>query len=444
MCHRLVRSARCSHDEEDRRAMQGKRVGWAVLWCATSALASAQVGPELEQRLQQVERDNLELRRRLDAVADELERETLGDLIAPLGASTSGLGPASSKVYGSSGGVSIGGYGEALFKERQGGGRDEADALRSVLYVGYKFDPDWVFNSEIEFEHGVAADGADGEVAVEFAYLDGRVCDSLSVRSGLVLIPMGLVNERHEPTTFPSANRPWVERVILPATWRELGLGAWGQTGSLDWRAYVVNGMDAAGFSAGGVRGGRQNGSEALAEDLAAVARIDWLAGESLTLGGSAYFGDSGQEQFSTDVSTAIAEAHAHFAWRALTLKCLYAQSELHGVAALNNALGLVGPDSIGERMRGGYFEASFDVLSAFDSDARRSLEPFVRLERYDTQASVPGGFASDPQNDVEVVSFGIAYRPNDHIVFKLDFNDFDNGAHDAADQLDLALGFTF
>ncbi|MBM3986988.1 MAG: porin [Planctomycetes bacterium] len=422
----------------------GNALGLAV---ALVPLASAQAPQQgeltLEQRIARLEARNGELERQLGVVADELEEQELGSVLQPLGPGVSGMGPAASKVYQSPGGVSLGGYGEALFTNFQGES-DEADALRTVLYVGYKFDDDWLFNSEIEFEHGEAGDDLDGKVAVEFAYLDGRLSSALNVRTGLLLVPMGFVNERHEPTTFLSTYRPFVERVILPATWREVGAGLWGSAGSVDWRAYIINGMDADGFSAKGLRAGRQNGSEALAEDFAAVARADWHALEGLDLSGSVYWGNSGQDGNGVDVPTLIWEAHAEARWRSFALRALYAQTDLGDVTALNNQLGLAGAGSVGEELYGGYLEVACDVLALSGVDSKRSLEPFVRYEAYDTQAKVPTGFAADPQNDVDVLTMGVVYRPTDAIVFKLDYSDFDNQANNAVDRLTLGMGFVF
>ncbi len=424
-----------------------------TLLCAASALAAQvpqatgtapaalQGGSSQDGRLAELERKNAELERRIAVLAGEVERTELGDVVGPLADSVSGLGPAASKVYAAEGGVSLGGYGEAIFKDFQGGD-DEIDALRTVLYVGYEFDDRWLFNSELEFEH--ASTGADGEVSVEFAYLDGRFTDAANVRAGLLLVPMGIVNERHEPTTFPSANRPFVERFVLPTTWRELGLGAWGEAGDFSYRTYLIDGLDASGFSAGGIRGGRQNGSEALAEDFAWVGRVDWHGLEGLTIGASAYHGGSGQSQFGADVDTTIVEAHAEWRWRALALRGLVARAELDDVEELNAALGFTGAESVGESIEGAYVEIAYDLLAGSGAGSRAALEPFVRFETYDTQADVPSGFSSDPANDVEVTTFGIAYRPNDHVVFKIDFNDFDDGAGTAVDQLDAALGFAF
>jgi len=427
-------------------------MNWTRTLYATSAIAVAiapqaraapQAGLTLEQRIARLEARNGELERQLGVVADELEEQQLGSVLQPLGPGVSGMGPAASKVYQSPGGVSLGGYGEALFTNFQGAS-DEADALRTVLYVGYKFDDDWLFNSEIEFEHGEAGDGQDGKVAVEFAYLDGRLSPALNVRTGLLLVPLGFVNERHEPTTFLSTYRPLVERVILPATWREVGAGLWGSAGAVDWRAYVINGMNAGDFDAQGLRAGRQNGSEALAEDVAVVARADWHALEGVDFSCAAYWGDSGQDMVGVKAQTLTWEVHAEARWRSFAFRALYAQTKLDDVAELNNALGLTGADSVGEELFGGYVEVACDVVALSGADSKRSLEPFLRYEAYDTQAKVPGGFAADPENDIDVLTMGIVYRPTDAIVFKLDYSDFDNQANNAIDRLTLGMGFVF
>src|SRR5690606_5504586 len=117
---------------------------------------------------------------------------------------------------------------------------------------------------EIEFEH--ASTGQGGEVSVEFAYLDYLATPHLGVRAGMVLVPMGFVNELHEPTTFLGTTRPLTESTIIPTTWRENGAGVFGDIGDFSYRAYVINGLDAVGggssraggFSAAGLRGGRQ------------------------------------------------------------------------------------------------------------------------------------------------------------------------------------------
>jgi hypothetical protein len=418
-----------------------------ALLAALALGRGARAQQELLPRLEALEKQNAELEARLSALADEQEYLGLGGLVPPPGESRYGLGPSASKVYAVEEGLSLGGYGEALYERRNGDVADELDLLRAVLYVGYRFDEHWVLNSEIEFEH------AGEEVGVEFATLDYLWQECLNLRLGLLLVPMGFVNELHEPPTFLTARRSEVERRILPTTWRENGIGAFGDIGPLSYRAYVINGFDAAGFGAAGLRGGRQNGSEALAEDLALVGRLDWTATPGLLAGGSLYHGDAGQEQTLAagpmgnppggalgDTETMIAELHAEWRAHGLWARGLVAWAELDDVAQLNAAKGLSGSSSVGEELEGYYVEAGYDVLTLFSESGGHSLSPYVRYEAVDTQAEVPGGFASDPANDFDLVTVGLNWRPRSNLVFKAEYQDFQR----SEDGFNLAMGLSF
>lgn len=378
-----------------------------------------------------------ELERRLDLIAAEIERLKIGEAARISGSadeSEHGLGPAASKIYRAERGISIGGYGELLYQSPEEG-EAEFDLLRAVLYFGYKFDDRWLFNSEIEYEH------AGEEVGVEFAYLDYLWRPQANVRAGLLLVPMGFINELHEPTTFLGANRPISERIIIPATWRENGFGLFGEAGPLSYRTYVVAGLDASGFTAGGLRGGRQEGIESSAEDLAWVGRLDYSGLPGLLVGGSAYVGDSGQGS-DLGVGTQILEGHLEWKWRGLELRALAVQAELDDVAELNDELGLSGNQSVGERLTGQYLQVGYDVLAGRGGD--QAFIPFGRWETYNTQDEVPRGFSADPANDVEVLTLGFSYKPIDQIVVKVDHQSFDNEAGTGKDQFNVLLGWIF
>ena len=399
--------------------------------------------------------DTAELERRIELVAAEIEKLRLGEAAVEADESRHGLGPAASKVYRKDRGVSFGGYGELLYQNFSGtrddgaasGRTDELDLLRAVLYVGYKWNDRWLFNSELEVEH--AADDKSGEVAMEFAYVDRMFRPEINARAGLLLVPMGLINELHEPTVFLGARRPGVENAILPTTWRENGIGVFGDVGPVTYRSYVVTGFDARGFTAAGLRGGRQKGSRSKAEDFAWVGRADWTAVPGLLVGGSAYFGGAGQGLRGDDgrelsVDATILEAHADWKWRGLVFRALAVEAELDDVADLNQALDLVGDQSIGEQLGGGYLELGYDLMPLFSADDQRSLVPYARWERYDTQAEVPTGFERNPANDVEVVTLGVAWKPLAQLVMKADWQDVDNGAGTGVDQFNVALGYVF
>ena len=381
-----------------------------------------------------------ELHRRIDLLSQQLETQDFASQgIAALDAPRSfGVSPTAARVYDSDGSVSIGGYGEAFYQNRAGSG-DNADSLRSVLYVGKRLGDSFVFNSEFEFEHGGTSGG--GSTSAEFAYLDWLMRPEFNLRAGLLLVPMGIVNEMHEPTTFLPTQRPEVETRILPSTWRGNGVGAYGDLGPISYTTYIMNGFDAAGFSAQGLRGGRQKGSRALAEDLAIVVAADYTEKPGLVVGGSVYVGDSGQGQSALgDAGTQIAEAHVDYRRGGLRVRGLYAMAELDDVAQLNAGLGLAGSDSVGEELEGGYVELGYDVLAIVSEETRQSLSPFVRYEMFDTQAAVPAGFTSDVANDETIVTFGLSYQPTSSVVFKLDYEDRDRGI----DRWHASVGYVF
>jgi len=397
-----------------------------------------------------------ELERRLEVLAAEIERLQIGEAAAEATESQFGLGPAASKIYRTGRGLSIGGYGELLYEgfdaQRDDGaesGRvDQTDLLRGIVYFGYKWNDRWLLNTEIEYEH--ASTGEGGEVSMEFAYVDFLWRPELGFRGGLLLIPMGFLNELHEPTVFLGAKRPLVETSIIPTTWRETGLGVFGGAGPLTYRSYIVSGLDASGFAAGGLRGGRQKGARAKSEDFAWVGRLDYAPVTGLLLGASAYVGDSGQDIAAVTggggdqlgVATTLFEGHFEWRWRGLELRALAAQAELDDVDRLNAARGLTGASSIGERLDGSYVQLGYDLLSGRGGES--ALIPYARWETADTQAEVPAGFLASPSNDQEILTLGFAYKPIEQLILKADYQDVDNEAGTGVDQINVLLGYIF
>jgi hypothetical protein len=443
--------------------------------CSTALPASAQDQADrigrLEQQVEELrraveareDRDLATLRRQIEALTAELERLRLGDDVVRADTSRFGFGPGASKVYGAAQGVSIGGYGEMLYEnfadEREDGtavdARSQLDFLRAILYAGYKFDSHFVLNTEIEFEHGSTEQA--GSVSVEFAYLDYLFSERAGVRAGLLLLPLGFVNELHEPTTFLGTERPETERRIIPSTWREGGIGVFADFDDVQLRGYIVNGLDAVGggssaaegFSAEGIRGGRQNGSKAIAEDIAVAARADYTGFPGLVLGTSGFLGEAGQNAADPTspgdrlgVRTLILEGHAGYRANGFDVRALFATTHVDDAAALNATLGLTGNESVGERLTGWYAHAGYDVLRAAATQVE--LTPYVRYESIDTQATVPDGFAADPANDLAIWTFGAALRPISQLIVKADYQMRSTGADTGVNQFDVALGYIF
>ncbi|MEO0649440.1 MAG: hypothetical protein AAFZ65_02030 [Planctomycetota bacterium] len=405
------------------------------------------ISQDVEQRLLSLEERNDELERRLELLSEELEQTALGDAYVPVGESFRGLSPAASKIYQATSPLSIGGYGEAIYNNFQGTEIDEADFLRAILYIGYRINEKWLINTEFEFEHAGTSGG--GSASLEFGYLEYFATDNLSFRFGLLLIPIGWVNELHEPQLFPSADRPFLETQIIPSTFRENGLGFAGENEHLAYRGYVVNGLDASGFTDENLRSGRQQGSEALADDLAIVGRLDYIGVDGLIVGVSAFHGNSGQGSDAGSVTTTILDSHIEYQTRGWRFRWLGVWAEIDDVAELNAANGLdpiANPgdafESVGEELSGFYLEGMYNVFN--ETDETSELLPFIRYEQFDTQAEVPDGFVSDPANDQEIWTYGIAYKPHPNVVFKADYVDRDNDAGTAVDIMRFSMGYVF
>ena len=391
-----------------------------------------------------------ELRRRLDLLAAELERLRSGDAtegkkLTAAQRSALGLGPAAASVYEKKSGVSFAGYGEMLLQRlsdtNQGGLKSSAstnlDFLRAVLYMGYRFNDKFLFNSEIEFEHGGE------EVAVEFAYVEYAVRPTFSIRGGMLLVPLGLVNEFHEPTVFVGARRPETERRIIPSTWHENGAGVVGSAGRVSYRAYVLNGLNAKGFSASGLRNGRQGGAEALANDWAFAGRLDVNVVPGVFGGLGVYRGNSAQGQFqSADVATTIAEVHGQAQVRGLDLRGVFAHASVADAAALNTGLGLTGKAGVGRSLNGGYAQAAYNVLSQTTSSV--ALSPYYRFEQVNTHASVPAGFLVDPARNGRWNTLGVELKPISQIAIKADYQWITNKARTGRNQFNVLLGYAF
>jgi hypothetical protein len=416
------------------------------LLCALlAAPALAQEKPDAETRI-------ADLERRLDALSRELESQKTGTSAPAVPEEGRfGLGASASRVYSVASGLSVGGYGEFLYENRAAtlqdgthvGTEKKADALRMVLYTGYKFSGRIVFNAEFEWEHGGYSDERpEGEAIAEFAYLDFLFTRAVNVRAGMMLVPMGFINEQHEPPAFLGARRPMVENEggIIPTTWNENGVGLHGElSGHLTYRIYLMNGLDATRFSAKGISAGRQMGKEANAQSLAWTGRLDWTPQPGWLLGASFYTGNSNQNGVGQAITTTVWETHAEYRARGFQFRGLYAATT--NSDGQLKALDVADPArEVGTRQWGGYLEAGYDLLSG----GRQALVPFVRWERLNTQQAVIPGVVATGENDQTVLTLGLNYRPIPNVAVKADAQTFTDRARMGRDQLNLALGFYF
>lgn len=411
-----------------------------------STTVSAQT-PEPENQPKSIE----EIQRQIDVLAAEVEKLRSGEPEIELTADRAknlGLSPSAANVYRKQRGASFAGYGEMLYENAAE--RNQADVavnrstqvdfLRAVFYAGYRFDNKFVFNSEIELEHA-------NEIWVEFAYIDYLAHPAFNLRGGLLLMPMGLTNEFHEPNVFLGSKRSETESRIIPSTWRENGFGVLGSAGKLSYRAYVVSGLNAAGFAADGLRGGRQRGSRARTTDPAFVGRLELTPFSGVLAGGSWYTGGSAQNQFVVDgtplkVNTVIGEVHAQVQMRGFDVRALYARANLDDVGNLNRARNLTGLSSVGQVMKGGYVQFGYNVLSQIREGM--TLTPFYRFENVNTHDEVAPGFMADPVRDGTFHTAGLQFQPIQNVVVKSDYQWIRNPLRTGVNQFNISLGYTF
>ncbi len=412
---------------------------------------------------------------KIDAVVEDVEKLRVFELVPELGKEGKyGFGPAASKVYGVERGLSIAGYGEVIgrffdaneeFNLSSGSGsktlRDDTDMQRLIMYLGYKFNDNILFNSEIEFEHAKTSSGPDtsaGEVSVEFANLDFLINPKFNLRGGLLLMPMGLINEFHESPTYHGVFKPDTEQFIIPTTWRENGVGIFGEVfPGWDYRLYVTPGLvtnstNTSGASTAkfthdsGIRGGRQQGVRSIAEDFAYTARLDYkglpgfLAGTSIYTGKATTPAGNSLPATSTDIT--LWDVHLKAEYRGLEVRGLYAMGDINGAEGINQRanIGTTSGKSIGEELFGYYAEAAYDIVPLLFSESTQYFAPFIRYETYDTQDGVPSGYTDLPETERDVTTLGISYKPIPNVNIKADYQ-FRDGY---ADNFDIGLAFMF
>jgi hypothetical protein len=347
--------------------------------------------------------------------------------------------------------VTLGGYGEIHYINASGPNTPgRATLKRFVLYVAAGLSERIALRSEVEIEDArVEAGHAVGELAVEQLFLDYRVSDAFTLRTGLLLPPVGIINETHEPTTFNGVARPDFDHDVIPTTWRELGLGTAGQVPGVEgmqYRVYLLNGLRAERFNAAeGIREGRQEGQEASFANPSLTGRVEW-ARPGLKLGGSFWYGGSANQNpaigtgtFAAPVTLLSADARYDigvFAFRGVFANVTIADAEL-----INAAYGA----GIGRRITGGYVEGAANVLRPIVPASNQQLYTFVRYENFDTHAAVPAGVTRDGSLARRITTFGLTYKPVGNVAFKGDYQLRRNRAHAAEGEVfSLGVGYQF
>lgn len=335
--------------------------------------------------------------------------------------------------------LTVGGYGEVHYNQplnSETHNPGTLDVHRMVLLFGYKFNDRTQFVTEIEFEHV-------SEVYVEQAFLQYKINKSINFRAGLLLIPMGIVNEYHEPTAFNGVERPFVDTYIAPSTWREIGFGLTGTIfpASLKYQVYVVNGF--AGFNGAptlngknGLRKGRQKGAESFITAPNFSGKLEYFGIRGLNIGLSGYVGNTqttlykgiakndSQAVSSADssvVGVSMIGLDARYSIKGFHLRGQYYLAGLSNAREYNFFTGTTDdPNDLGSSMTGYYAEAGYNVFRLISS-CKTELIPFVRYEVYDTHNSVAEGIVKNDAYHHTIVTTGLTWRLAKGAVLKAD-----------------------
>lgn len=368
---------------------------------------------ELRQKLEQTQDQTVETDAKVEAVAEVIESSEAQDI-----------------------GVrhtTIGGYGELhynnLSAEDPARDLDQIDFHRFVLFFGHEFNDKTRFYSEVELEHSFIADSGGntpGEVELEQAYLEFDLRQNLHAKAGLFLVPVGILNETHEPPTFYGVERNDVENIIIPTTWWEGGAGLSGLFGS-DW-SWDLNltsglGMAASGSDAFRVRSGRQKVAEALANDAAITGRLRYFGIPGLQAAVTVqYQFDPSQEKDDGLDSGTLLEGHIIYNRGGFGLRALYARWDFTGEAV--EAAGA-------ERQSGWYVEPSYRL--------NEHIGFYTRYEDLD---------AARKQDKFDQWEFGLNWWLYENVVVKLDYRD---RSYDLASEqgrnftgFDVGFGYSF
>jgi hypothetical protein len=335
--------------------------------------------------------------------------------------------------------LTIGGYGEVHYNQpvnsdiRNNG---VLDVHRMVMLFGYTFNSRTQFFTELEFEHV-------SEVYVEQAFLQYKINSFIKLRGGLLLIPMGIINEFHEPVTFNGVERPLIDTYIVPTTWREIGIGLVGSylDASLKYQLYVVNGFKSYDGTArlngkNGLRGGRQRGAESFMSYPNLTGKLEYFGIRGLNIGLSGYYGKTQSTLYdgmnkddavmrsladSSVVGIAMAGLDIRYSIKGLQLKGQYYYSGISNTIRYNEFTGEnEKPNDLGKALAGFYVEAGYNIFRPAIK-IKSKLIPFVRYEYLDTHHSVDKNIVLNKNYEQSIITTGLTLEITRGAVVKAD-----------------------
>ena len=323
----------------------------------------------------------------------------------------------------------ISGYGSVFYQHNAKQQTASINLERAVLFVGHQFNSKISFFSELEVEDA-KVDDKGGEFAMEQAYLKFNLSSTQYITAGLFLPRIGLLNENHLPVNFNGVERPVVEQLVIPSTWRELGVGFYGRSKKLpiNYSIAIFNGLNSSAFEHGtGIRNGRYEGRNASANNLAFTAAIQYYY-KDFTFQVSGYAGGSNglnkRNSDSLQLSSGIfgmpvilTEADFKWAKNGWSAKALGTYISFNKASQINKAFA----SNISSSIYGAYAELGYNLFEGNIKKANQQLVIFSRVETLDLNASIPSNGIYDGKLKQQHLIMGLSYLPNQNVVIKLD-----------------------
>jgi len=349
------------------------------------------------------------------------------------------------------GATNVVGYGEMSYSKFRQSGDATADLARFVFGFNHRFDERLTLHSEVEFEHAVVSADDHGEAEIEQAWVNYKLSDGVNFKGGLFLIPIGILNETHEPPTYYGVQRNQVETRIIPTTWRELGVGTHGLFGeSFRYDVGITTSFDSGKLDdpLTGMRSAHQEGQLANARNLAVYGSLNYRL-PGLLVGGGVFSGDTGQNGASNPALQGVAarftiwDIHAQYRIAGLDLQGLYTSGTLGDADKVTAALFAADPATAfaaPKTMKGWYAQAAYHVYKKGNFD----LAPFVRYERIDIRQAedAANGLFQNPNNDERIKTIGVNFWVHPQVVLKADVQRYETDK--TQDAYRLGLGFMF
>ena len=343
------------------------------------------------------------------------------------------------------------GYGEINYNRPKDGSQTQLDVRRFVLGYSHRFDEKTKVVAELEVEHAVASADDSGEVEVEQVYIERRLTDQFGLRAGLLLMPIGLLNNNHEPTAYYGVERNFVETAIIPSTWREAGVQVFGEhDNGVSWSAGISTAPDLSKWDANSSEGREsplgsihQEGQLAKAHDLAFFGNVDWRGIPGLRVGAGGFTSKIGQGQpgfAAPNARMTLWDLHVQWTPGPWDLAALYTRGTISGAGDLN-ATFAGAPFPVPRSFDGWYAQAAYKWRLQGDY----VLAPFARYERVNTGRAfdgLPAGLNPGNTGTERITTVGLNFNINPNVVFKADVQRFKLNSD--ANRFDLGVGFSF